>query len=156
MKRVLLPILFLIGCAPASEDKEADVDQQVQIVEVEEELTPIEKPLNIVTPEFWSSFDSDIQAVVFFASEDSLPMVEEELVFSIEENVTLPGVEYHQIYSSDSASVVFLNDTLMFDYTEYKNQYAKGYFLLKQGENPKAFGFKDDVDYIADQIKTYF
>lgn len=161
MKKVIYLLTAFIAFSCSSKEKESVPLKEGVVVdtiqEVSEDVEIVEdEPQLIVTPEHWENFSTDISAIVFFTEKDDLPEQDAELVNSIEGHVAIPNTEYYQVYSSDSVSYVYLNDTLMFDFTEYKHQFGDGYFLLKPGEMPFAFGFEDDVDMIAESINTYY
>lgn len=150
----MLPILFT-ACA----EEKIDSENHSEVIEVAIKDTVsaivIASPL-VVTPEFWENFATDISMVVFFTGKEDLSDHQDEILSSVEEQVSFIGVGYHQVFSSDSSSFVFLNDSLMFDFTEYKHQFSEGYFLLKPREMPDVFGFVDDMKTIEERIKTYY
>ena len=168
MKKIIVPILSLLmlSCsAPVEEEKhniEVKSDSTMMEVYVDSVPEPKEVPNpeakepSVVTPEFWENFKTDITAIVFFTKKDTLPSEDEQLVMSVEQNFVKSGLNFYQVLSSDSASMVFLNDTLVFDFTEYKYQFGEGYVLLKPGAMPYAFALKDDIDYSVNEINSYF
>lgn len=129
---VLISIVLLSSCG----DKSAEVIGPPELVNppvvVEDIVVP--KQHNVVTPEFWEAFETDLKVVYFYSKIDSLQIhlpLEKELAKSFcNEN----NVDYHEYYTNDNMGMVQLGDSLFFDLTENLIANKEGFLLLQKGQ----------------------
>lgn len=129
---VFMTIAMLSSCG----DKSVEVTGPPELVNPPVIVEDIEVPKqnNVVTPEFWEAFETDLKVVYFYSKIDSLQIhlpLEKELAKSFcNEN----NIDYHEYYTNDNMGLVQLGDSLFFDLTDNLMANKEGFLLLQKGE----------------------
>jgi hypothetical protein len=151
---VFSSIVILSACG----DKPAEITGPPEPVNPPVIVEDIEVPKqhNVVTPEFWKSFETDMKVVYFYSKIDSLQIhlpLEKELAKSFCET---NDVNYHEYYTNDNMGLVQLGDTMFFDLTNNIIANQEGFLLLKNGQ-------MKDLSYdglgqieLQEQLNTFF
>jgi len=138
-------LLLLMSCgAEVKKSKEAilgPIDEGV----AEEVILQIERPKNVVTPEHWENFDTDIEMAILFYKGDSLVDFERRVVDGLKEEFS--SLEFHEFYSDDNIAQVFINDTLAFDISNFMMEKSYGFVLLKPSVSPH-------YEFLSDSLST--
>lgn len=133
-RKILFPILIstlLASCGEKTPVVTGPPELVNPPVVVEDIVVPVQH--DIVTPEFWTSFDTDLKVVYYYSKIDSmqtnLPKVKEATKIFCNTN----NIAYHEYYTNDNMGLVQLNDSLFFDLTEYLTANSEGFLFLKKG-----------------------
>ncbi len=151
---VFTSVVFLSSC----QDKTAEITGPPEPVNppviVEDIVVP--KQNNVITPEFWESFETQKKVVYFYSKIDSLQIhlpLEKELAKSY---CASNNISYHEYYTNDNMGLVQLDDSLFFDLTDNLTLNKEGFLLLKQGK-------LKDVSYeglnqvlLQEQLSSFF
>lgn len=151
---VTIGLLVLTSC----ENKPAEITGPPEPVNppVIVEDIQVPKQQNVVTPEFWESFDTDLKVVYFYSKIDSLQIhlpLEKELAksFCLEQNV-----DYHEYYTNDNMGLVQLGDSLFFDLTDNLMANQEGFLLLQNGQM-KDLSYKGVTqEILLEKLTTFF
>lgn len=135
----LFVVLFCFSCSGERIENVSDIEGKEEPTVVLIDL--IEKPSNVLTEELWPDFETDIEMAILFYKGDSLVNFERKIVDGLKEEFST--LEFHEFYSDDNLAQVFLNDTLVFDLSNYMSDKSCGFVLLKPGFSPK-YEFLDD------------
>ena len=123
-------------------------------VNVEDIEVPFQS--NVVTPEFWESFSTDMKVVYFYSKIDSLQIhlpLEKEMTKSFCES---NGIAYHEYYTNDNMGMVQLSDTLFFNLTENLIGSKEGFLFLKPG-SIQNHGFTTlNPDKMGELLQSFF
>jgi hypothetical protein len=151
---VFISVAMLVSCG----GKPAEIIAPPEPVNPPVIVEDIEVPEqhNVVTPEFWESFETDMKVVYFYSKIDSLQIhlpLEKELAKSYCET---NGIAYHEYYTNDNMGLVQLSDTLFFDLTDNLMKNKEGFLLLKKGKL-KDLGFDGlNQTILQKELSTFF
>ncbi len=147
-------LVFLAACVEKSVEVTGPPEPANPPVVVEDIEVP--QQTNVVTPEFWEAFDTDIQAVYFYSKIDSLQIhlpLEKELAKSFcEEN----GISYHEYYTNDNMGLVQLDDTLFFDLTDHLISNEEGFLFLKHGKMQDVADKSVNESFMDSSLTAFF
>ena len=151
-------VLGLISCgnevkdAPKNNMEVISVSDTVQIEETA--LTAIDKPNNVVSPEFWENFDTNIEMAILFYKDDSLTQTERTTFSDLREE--FPSLEFHEFYTDDKIAQVFINDTLAFDITSFLIQNESGLVLIKPFFQPVYKSLQLSIDELKKDFHEFY
>jgi len=131
---ILLFIAFIAAsCQEAETTEDATVSTDVQETEKTQETETEVHQTNVVTPEFWESFDTDVTIVFYYSkiesSPDAVHAFKDELLNGAEAN----GYEFHEYHTDENMGMVQVDDNIFFNLTEYLWNNEEGFVLLKNG-----------------------
>lgn len=132
---ILSLMFFVIGCKEeqaAGETQDPADTNETETPNTQEVDADIQQT-NVVTPEFWENFDTDVQVVFYYSKIESSP----EKVHAFKEKL-LNGSEkysydFHEYHTDENMGMVQVDDNVFFNLTEYLWNNNEGFVLLKQG-----------------------
>ncbi|CAG5085771.1 hypothetical protein [Parvicella tangerina] len=152
-------LLFLVSCqeeATTSEEKTQKEIPQNEVAQNSEETPADFKQTNVVTPEFWDSYDTDVVMIFYYnkkeSSGDKIHQVKEE-VLNNEESL---GYEFHEYYTDENMGMVQVDDNVFFNLTEYLWNNDEGFVLLKKGSLKHIPGAEVNETTFKDAVKPFF
>ena len=156
-KKVFLAVAVLAvfySCKDSSPEITGPPEPVHPPVNVEDIEVPFQS--NVVTPEFWESFSTDLKVVYFYSKIDSLQIhlpLEKELTKSFCET---NGIAYHEYYTNDDMGMVQLSDSLFFDLTDHLIASKEGFLFLKPGSIQNHGFEKLSSDKMSELLNAFF
>lgn len=130
----IFSVLFLIGC-----QEEATTEETTETVTVEEtqdipETIEEVHQSNVVTPEFWEDYETDVRVVFFYSKVENSPPE----ISSVKKDLLLgeangEAYEFHEYHTDENMGMVQVDDNVFFNLTEYLWNNEQGFVLLKKG-----------------------
>lgn len=136
MKRTSLSViialtLLMTSCQETQEDVTPSENQNTTSEAQMVEDKPVQS--NVVTPEFWENFDTDVRVVFFYSKKESSPeyihKIKDEIIAGAEAN----GYVFHEYHTDENMGMVQVDDEVFFNLTEYLWNSDEGFVLLRQG-----------------------
>jgi hypothetical protein len=126
--------LLLASCQ--EEPTSMESSEQTEVQETETSNTTVEDvhQSNVVTPEFWSSFDTDVKMVFFYSkvegASEQIQVIKQDLLLGETNGI---GYEFHEYHTDENMGMVMVDDNIFFNLTEYLWNNEQGFVLLKKG-----------------------
>lgn len=158
MFQKILVIFVVVGLLSSCENKAEEITGPPEPVNPPVVVEDIEVPhqQNVVTPEFWEQFETDLRVVYFYSKIDSLQIhlpLEKELAKSFcDEN----NIDYHEYYTNDNMGLVQLGDTLFFDLTDNIIANEEGFLLLQKGDLKDLDYSQIDQESLSEELTSFF
>jgi hypothetical protein len=158
MFQKIFVIFIAVGLLSSCENKAAEITGPPEPVNPPVVVEDIEVPhqQNVVTPEFWGEFETDLRVVYFYSKIDSLQIhlpLEKELAKSFcDEN----SIDYHEYYTNDNMGLVQLGDTLFFDLTDNIIANEEGFLLLQKGDMKDLDYSQIDQESLSEELTSFF
>jgi len=146
--------LFIASCGAESKTVEDIIVLPDNEIVLEQEVEQIEQPSNVVTPEHWENFDTDIELTIMFYKGDSLMDFERNIVDGLKEEFST--LDFHEFYTDDNIAQVFINDTLAFDISNFIMEKSYGFVLLKPGIAPHYEFLDDSLMTLKDNFHEFY
>lgn len=161
MKYTILILVFavlLVACKeePTTEEAKNDVEvNESEVTDTQESETSVE-PTNVVTPEFWENFNTDVQIVFYYSKVESSPAnvtdFKEQLLNGSEAN----GYNFHEYHTDENMGMVQVDDNVFFNLTEYLWNNDEGFVLLKKGALQHIPASELSESTFEDQVVPFF
>lgn len=135
MRNYFYPLIIIgtfiwTSCKDQTQPAE-ETPQEVQVNEQQPEETSHQS--NVVTPEFWDNFDTDVRVVFFYSKKESSP----EYIHKIKEEIKAAsgnlGYTFHEYHTDENMGMVQVDDDVFFNLTEYLWNSDEGFVLLRKG-----------------------
>lgn len=157
-KTILLLILgfFAMSCQEESSAEETnapnEVNEKVPVVEPETEF----QQTNVVTPEFWESFETDVRVVFFYSKkESSADLVHQVKEKVIEQEASLNYI-FHEYHTDDNMGMVQVDDNVFFNLSEYLWNSDEGFVLLRKGAMLHVPASELPAEGLGSQVADFF
>ena len=149
-------LLLMVSCSTEKTEtrNELPVDEITSYEMIEDEVILIDKPWNVVTPEHWENFDTDIEMAILFYKGDSLLDSERIIVDGLKKEFST--LEFHEFYSDDKIAQVFINDTLAFDISNFIMEKSFGFVLLKPSVYPRYELLNDSLSTLKVNFHEFY
>lgn len=133
----LFAVITITGCKGESSSTQDDpaTQQEVKSVEVanESEVTTEITQTNVVTPEFWENFDTDVRVVFFYSKKESSSQLIQNIKKEIIGGEGSLNYVFHEYHTDDNMGMVQVDDNIFFNLTEYLWNSDEGFVLLRKG-----------------------
>lgn len=126
-------ILFLVSCNDSAPAEEPSTQNQVKEVETVQETETEIHQTNVVTPEFWDSFETDITIVFYYSKIESSPETVHTFKEKLVNGAVSNGYDFHEYHTDENMGMVQVDDNIFFNLTEYLWNNNEGFVLLKKG-----------------------
>lgn len=161
MKYTVLLLIFAVvavGCKDDTPTKEGENHPATQLPQEEDQQEPDTEiqQTNVVTPEFWENFKTDVQVVFYYSKIESSPAS----VISFKEQL-LNGSEassydFHEYHTDENMGMVQVDENVFFNLTEYLWNNDEGFVLLKKGALKHIPASELSETTFEDQVVPFF
>lgn len=153
---LLLLAVIAVSCQEAETTEETPTETQIKEQETTPEVETEVHQTNVVTPEFWNSYETDVLIVFYYSkiesSPDAVHSFKEELLNGDEQY----GYEFHEYHTDENMGMVQVDDNIFFNLTEYLWNNEEGFVLLKKGELLHIPSGELTADTYSDQVVPFF
>ena len=136
--KYIIPFLFIAllvaSCQEAENTEEVQTDHEVHGIEPAQETVADVHQTNVVTPEFWSSFDTDVTIVFYYSKIESSPEEVHGFKQQLINGADAHGYDFHEYHTDENMGMVQVDDNIFFNLTEYLWANDEGFVLLKKGD----------------------
>ncbi|MCB9189083.1 MAG: hypothetical protein H6599_07350 [Flavobacteriales bacterium] len=130
---LFLSTLFFASCKESESTEETTAHNEVQEVETVQNVEMEIHQTNVVTPEFWENFDTDVRVVFFYSKKESSSELIQKLKKEIVGGEEALNYVFHEYHTDDNMGMVQVDDNIFFNLTEYLWNNEEGFVLLRKG-----------------------